>query len=230
MQNTYKHFKHGPYDYIKVSSSSNLVIPLDVAKDHLFLPAASSVDDAVLTLMIKGLAEYVEKLTYRTILTSRYKCFMDYLPREPILIKKSPLQELVSFEYYSNNTLTALSLGDVYTTESSTYSMVDTISGKDWPQHDYRKQAIKLTFDAGYGDTHESVPADLKMAMMHHLAKWFEQRGDIDDQTARNEGLRYSIQTCMPHTSKAIYAQYKIMQTKKRDRYVSVQAGVPLTW
>lgn len=230
MQNTYKSFKNGPYDYIKVSSSANLAIPLDVAREHLFIPASDSLEDPVLTLMIKGIAEYVQKLTYRDLLTTRYKCFLDFLPHQPIVLKKSPFSSLVSFEYYKDNVLTTLDLADLYTTESHYHAMIDTVSGKSWPQIDYRKQAVKITFDSGYGDTHESIPDDLKMAMIHHLAKWYEQRGDVDEYTARNEGLKYSAQTSVPHTSKMIYAQYKIPLIKQRDQYVSIQAGLPISW
>ncbi len=230
MQNTYKHFQAGPYDYARVSTTANLAIPLDIAREHLFLPASDSLEDPVLTLMIKGIMDYVQKLTYRTLLTTRYKCYLDYLPRNPILLKKAPFKTLVSFEYYKDGVLTPVNLADLYTTDSNSYSMIDTVGGKDWPVVDYRKQAVKITFDAGYGDTHASLPDDLKMAMLHHLAKWYEQRGDVDDFTARNEGLKYSAQTAIPHTSKMIYAQYKITQMKQRDRYVSVQAGFPISW
>jgi len=117
-----------------------------------------------------------------------------------IEIERSKLQSITSIQYYKDGSLTTVSSSIYYITNNPDFASIYLVDGQEWPADvDNRKQAVQITFVAGYGATGSSVPSDLKIAMLEHIAAYYENRGDCADCTEN-----------IPAFSRQIYASNKI--------------------
>jgi uncharacterized phiE125 gp8 family phage protein len=70
--------------------------------------------------------------------------------------------------------------GDKQTLDPSTYTVsCDKITlnvGATWPLTDRKQDCIQITYPAGYGDTADTVPSQLKLAVMFLAAHFYENR------------------------------------------------------
>jgi len=64
---------------------------------------------------------------------------------------------------------------------------------------------LTVVYQAGYGDTADNVPSDIRMAIRTHVATLFEQRGSTDEKAI----------LAVPHSLEAFY------QLRRRSCYVA---------
>ncbi len=224
MSYIYNQTKKSTYGYKVIEAPSELPIDLcQLKRDHLFLSPDPNERDSYLTLLIEAAASVAEGLTRRELLSKKFKCYLDVFPNSAIKILRSKLQSVDSIKYYSNGVLTTLPPSDYYITDEDNYAYIDTAANvSNWPYGvDNRKQAIEIIFNAGYGQYSDDIPSDLRLAMMQHIAKVYENRGDCTDMSVTNEGLKFAIQASVPHVCKMIYQKYKILYTDDTNSYVS---------
>ena len=154
------------------------VITLDEAKNYLRVDSAD--DNALITMWIEAAEDEVEKLTWRTLLTTTFELIYDEVG-ESIEIVKSPLQEVTKIETIDDagvKTEVSSSLYNVDTTGQRGRVMLK--SGCVWPSHRGFASFI-ITAKAGYGDNATDVPAALRTAVFIALAIIYENRGVIDE-------------------------------------------------
>jgi uncharacterized phiE125 gp8 family phage protein len=154
------------------------VITLDEAKNYLRVDSAD--DNALITMWIEAAEDEVEKLTWRTLLTTTFELIYDEVG-DSIEIVKSPLQEVTKIETIDDagvKTEVSSSLYNVDITGQRGRVMLK--SGCVWPSHRGFASFI-LTVKAGYGDQASSVPAALRTAVFIALAIIYENRGVIDE-------------------------------------------------
>ena len=61
------------------------------------------------------------------------------------------------------------------------YSQIFLKEDQEWPTNiDLVPQAVEIIFTSGYGATEASVPADVKIALLSHIAFMYENRGDCN--------------------------------------------------
>ncbi len=93
-----------------------------------------------------------------------------------------PFQSLTAVEYYdADGVLQTAELTDYEVLLSGDFVVVRPKSGKSWPQAQNRDDAIKLTYDAGYGDAASDVPRDIRQAMMMLIAHMYENREAVTE-------------------------------------------------
>jgi len=77
--------------------------------------------------------------------------------------------------------------GDEQTLDSAAYALLDRLEwpkliaarGHTWPETWDFSGSVKITFDAGYGEGMETIPAQLRMATMQTVADWFRFGGNV---------------------------------------------------
>ena len=152
--------------------------------------------DNDLCLFIKTVTNKAEQITGRDLLNKTYKGFLDCFPsdRVGIQIQKSKLQSIVSIKYLVAGVLTTFDASNYYITDKQEYSEIWLFDGKSWPTDVdiNRRQAIEITFTAGYGEKPCSVPDDFINAMLAHVNLLNENRGDCADEKGLN-GLITSL-------------------------------------
>jgi uncharacterized phiE125 gp8 family phage protein len=201
------------YSYSIVTPSANLPIVLTDLKAHLKILATDTSQDTYLTAIIYAVVGFAEKYTKRTLLETTFSTYRDDF-NSIIKLRRSRFISLTTFQYYVSSVLQTVPSTLYYTTDESDFSKIILKSDSAYPEDiDDRLDAIKIVFKAGYGATNASIPRDLYMALLHHAARLYENRGDCD--STLNEELAFKSDTDvitkhLPSLSKAVYGLYRI--------------------
>ncbi len=177
--------------YILETGNDTLVVSL--AEMKLYLKVDNTADDNLITSLIHAATSLVEKYISRELLNKTFTMYLDLFPfckqygntvesnfnNYTIQVKRSKLQSITSIKYYDNDVLTTLDSALYSFSEDNDYSRIYLIDDSTlWPSTDDRKQAVEIEFVAGYGETTDDVPEDLKTAIKMLVAYIYENRGD----------------------------------------------------
>jgi len=194
-------FFQQPIDYILVTGAGSCMpVTLANTKAWLKIPSTLDADDGLITALIKASTGYFEKITGRDLITKTYKTYLDAFPvvdnlyyfqgvsslmpqykDNGIYLRKSVLQAITSIEYYVDGVLVTWGASNYYTTQSSDYSAIYLALNKNFPTDvDFRKQAIKITFTAGYGDCDANVPDDIQQALFRFINYLYAFKGVVN--------------------------------------------------
>jgi len=171
----------------------------------------NNAEEATLQLILNSAIAFCQVYTRRVLITTEFKTLRDeFIQRANYIeLRKSPFQSLTSFKYYNEaNVLVDVDPETFMLTQETDYSKIAIFDGKAWPAdvNSARPfQAIEIIFKSGYGDTTESVPAELKIGIMAHALNVARNRGDCADSCGAGN---------MPSTSSMIYNQFRIREIR----------------
>jgi uncharacterized phiE125 gp8 family phage protein len=182
-------------DYELITGSDQKPLTIEEVKNFLRIDDSCFNDE--IAILIDTITNKAEQITGRDLLNKTYKGFLDHFPNgcyppyyynnSPIQIQKSKLQSITSIQYLKDNILTTFNSTKYYFDKKQEYSSIYLIDGESYPTDvDRRKQAVEITFVAGYGGSPCNIPPDLKSAMLRHAALLFENRGDCGDEKSIN--------------------------------------------
>ncbi len=154
-------------------------VTLAEVKDHLRID--DTADDAVLTILIQAARENVEHQQKRQLITATYEYTLDGFPAGDIVLPMPPLISVASISYEDTagdtQTWAAANYQVDITGERGTVSVEPTES---YPSTEAdRKNAITITYDAGYGAAASDVPETTRLAIMMLAAHWAENREPV---------------------------------------------------
>jgi uncharacterized phiE125 gp8 family phage protein len=93
--------------------------------------------------------------------------------------------------------------GEEQTLNSNQYLLIDDRIyleyGEDYPKTRRQKNAVKVTFVAGYGDTPKSIPNPIRQAMLMLIAHWYDNRTNV----------AFASTTLIPFTVDALIAPFR---------------------
>lgn len=166
-------------EYTLVTPATYPALDLNDAKEHLKISGSDY--DAQLLDLIAVTSSFAERITGRDLINKTYKGYLDCFPHSGVMqIRKSKLQSITSIQYYKDDVLTTLSASDYYITDEQDYSCIHIKEDAMIPTVDDRRQAVIITFVAGYGIDACDVPKLLKQAMLSQIATLFNDAGDCD--------------------------------------------------
>lgn len=165
-------------------------VTLQEAKDYCKID--TDVDDDIVLRLINGATQYVESYCNTSLITQTkivwlnpsdvdYKYNYVDLPIGPII----EIDELNS--YGQTNTET---LADVHYTLSGRRLFWD--NGYYWPSDVRGFDSYAVTALVGYGDDAESVPEDIKNAILMLVANWYQNR-EATPLEAQDKTIPYSV-------------------------------------
>lgn len=151
-------------------------VKLEEAKEYLRVE--HSADDAEITRLIKAARQYVERVTWRALISQTWKLRLNCFPCGPIYLPKPPLSSVSSVSYVdadgnSQTWSSSLWTSDIY----SEPGVLEPAYGEAYPTTRAIRQAITITFVAGYGTATTDVPEEIRRALMEHVGKAYEHRG-----------------------------------------------------
>jgi uncharacterized phiE125 gp8 family phage protein len=149
--------------------------------------AEAVIDDAlIISVFIPGVTNFAEMYTKRDFINRTYRTFRDNFCNATIELRRSALQSVDSVKYFKDNALTTVDASTYYSTFEHDFSTLQPVHGASWPGDvDCRLQAIQIEFLAGYGASADDVPADLKFAMLQHIADLYFNRGECCDDCSK---------------------------------------------
>lgn len=168
------------FTYNVSTAAAAKAITLNEVKSHLKICLTDSAEDDYLNLLIEMATAFGEKYTKRTFINTGFTTFRDDF-NDSLLLRRSKVSAIASIKYLISGVLTTLST-DVYnftdvTSFSEIFLKVDQVFPTDVDQV---PQAVEIIFTAGYGVSATDIPADVKFAMLNHIADLYSNRGDCD--------------------------------------------------
>jgi len=159
----------------------------------------TTADDTLVTNLIIGARQWVEKYTARALITQTWQMWIDLWPAatelwwdgvrqgpvtgldqiSTINLPRAPLQSVTSVQYFDDS--------DNATVWSASNYFVDTIrepgrlalrQGATWPVPSRLTNGIMVEYVAGYGDAGSAVPETIKTAIRQIVSHWYEHRGE----------------------------------------------------
>jgi len=193
-----------PYEIVSVSGSNDDLLSLTEIKEWLRIDPSDNSEDNILLMLRDGVITFAEEYTSKTFLTTTFRTTRDQFSNQRwIELRKCPYDSLTSFQYFVNGVLTAVPANLFYVEKTIDYPNIRLNEGQTWPQNqDGRLAAIEIEFVAGSG----AISSGIKVALLNHIASWYEKRGDCDD---------CSCESALPSASKQVYGQEKIMKFGK---------------
>lgn len=160
---------------VQITAPTTKIITLEEAKDFAIIDIND--DDALITAMINTANDYVENYCNRQFIDAGFELINDCFIQDMVM-PKGKISSILKVEYMDEN--------EVYQTLANTEYYI-------YGEHDrYRlhfntipstisnKQAIKITFVAGYG-TIDDVPEGVKSYMKIKVKDLYEYRDNIED-------------------------------------------------
>jgi uncharacterized phiE125 gp8 family phage protein len=155
------------------------VEPVTVEELRLHSVIDDDAADSYLESLLASATQRAETITGRQLTTATYYWTLDRFA--PVLyVPRPPLQSVEAITYAT----TAALMGTV---DESYYSVaasddpgrITLAYGCSWPWVYPRPGAVCIEFVAGYGDTADDVPADIRHAIRLLAGWWYEQREDV---------------------------------------------------
>jgi uncharacterized phiE125 gp8 family phage protein len=159
-------------------------VSLTDAKAHLRIDTSD--DDALISAAITAARVHVEAKTRRVLIEQGWRVYLDAWPKQRIVpVPVAPLLAVDSLTVYDPT-------GDPIVVDTDDYE-VDTVSvpgrlflSSPVPVLVGRAvNGIEIDVTAGYGTTSIDVPAPLRQAIMMLVAHWYEHRGAVGHDLAR---------------------------------------------
>lgn len=167
-----------------------LVVPLQYVRDDHIRAASDASDDSRIQRAIFSAQSQCERFTGRALLPQTWKLVLDRFPKSgTILLPYPPLIEVTQIQYQDADDVTQTLATTIYsvvrqTGERARRSVVDRIQDQTWPTTYRRRDAVTVTFRAGYvevaGASPEvaNVPDPLKEGIAMRAAEYYKQRTD----------------------------------------------------
>lgn len=157
--------------------------PLTIQEAKQHLRVTHDDEDSYILSLIKMARRYCEQVQGRAYLTQTQVLQLDEFPilsDVPIELPNPPLISITSIAYVD-------SAGDTQTWSSSYYTVdIRHEPGRVYPGYTYtypsvrdQRNAVTITYTAGYGTNPASVPQEYRHAMLLMLAHWYEYRQPV---------------------------------------------------
>jgi len=169
------------YSLKKTSGPGSEPITLAEAKAHLRISGTDEND--LINGLIQAAREMAETYTKRQLITSTYTAkYRDFPDAEgSIHVPRTPLQSVTSITYIDNQGAEQTLSTDVYEVlDDDTEAWIVLKPLQSWPEvQAEKKQAVTVTFVAGYGNSGSSVPAAARSAILMLIGHLFENRESV---------------------------------------------------
>lgn len=169
--------------YGLTQSVAPTVEPLTLAEVKRHLRIDHTDDDVYINdYLIKAAREHVEDVTERQLITATWVLKLPDFPceGEPLKLPRPPLLTVSSITYYVDSVSTTWSSTAYSVLTTETPGVVEESTEDSWPDADKRRDAVTVTYTAGYGAAASAVPLKIKQAMLLLVGNWYEHREAAD--------------------------------------------------
>lgn len=183
------------------TAPTETAVSLDEAKTHLRVDHSD--DDGYILSLIRAATSAVENEANRQIITATWDQSIDAFPNrgEPIVLYRPPVQGVTEITYTDDDGATQTVSTDTYklTDPDNAYATISLKDNQDWPTDEiHERDAVKVTFKAGYGDSSADVPEAIRVAVMMLVATLYECRSDaLDAKLSANPAAMRVLQSEM---------------------------------
>lgn len=153
-------------------------ISLAEAKAHLHVDDAA--EDDLITRLIVAARNWAEEATGRQLIEADWTLWLDAFPVEGIVLPRPPLSAVTKVSYVATSgVLTVLAAANYQVSEGAEPGIIWPAYGKTWPATRPQRQAVKIEYTAGYGETAADVPATIRQAMFLLIGHYYKYREPV---------------------------------------------------
>ena len=154
--------------------------PLSLAEAKAWLRLDSATEDDLVAALIVSARMIVEATTRRMLLTQSWRLVYDCWPRSNIVnIPLAPFRALTAMRVYDQNNVAQPVAATLATLDASPDRARLSFPGNP-PMPGRAIAGIEIDVVAGYGALPSSLPEPVRQAMRMLVARWYENRGDIE--------------------------------------------------
>lgn len=140
-------------------------------------PSANTTGDPLINMMIASARQYAEAILHRYLITQTIDLYLDCF--DSWEIKLPPLQSVTAITYVDTDGATqTIDAADYLVDAMSVPARITPAYGLSWPSTRAQKNAVKLRFVAGYGDSSD-VPACIKHWMLMRIKQAYDNRDSV---------------------------------------------------
>lgn len=198
------------YTIVTPPALDKLVVSLNEAKTWLKIDSSDCANDVEITSLIKAAQKAFEAYTKLTLLKTKFKTERDYFGQDWEL-RRGPIIDITRFEYKKTGTLTAVNSSTYFLHKNAEYGFgyIALKDGNLWPSGaDAQKDSIEIEFNAGFGDTADDFPDDIKIGLLNVVAHYYSNRGDCGGgDCATNDAYYLGI----PMHAAAFFQRYRVL-------------------
>ena len=154
--------------------------PVSLAEARAFLRVDDTAEDELIATLIAAARIHVESVTSRALLSQSWRLALEEWPASGAVgFPITPVLQLVAVRYFG-------ALGEPHEIDLAEVT-TDLAAGRAFlpaaptlvsaPLR--RQHEVELDFTAGFGESADDVPADLRQAMLMLVAYWFEHRDAV---------------------------------------------------
>lgn len=160
-----------------------VVEPITLAEAKAHCRVDAETDDVLIQGYITTAREWVEDYIDLALVTQQLVMKLDAfpaeieLPRPPMIASGTATAVTVTYVANEAGATATLATSQYRVDRDSTPGVIRTTYAGSWPSHIIDKNAVTVTWWAGYGDT-ASVPQRVKSAMLMCVHELYEKRGD----------------------------------------------------
>jgi uncharacterized phiE125 gp8 family phage protein len=154
------------------------VEPLSIAETKAWLRIEGEAEDDIVGALIGSARLVVESLTRRLLVVQTWRLVLDDWPARGVTLPFSPVRSVIVRTFDASGAAT--------TTDPEQYRLdafggdVTLIFTGNAPQPGRPHAGIEIDVEAGFADNADGVPAPLRQAMRILVARWYENRGDVE--------------------------------------------------
>lgn len=154
--------------------------PVSLLEAKNFMRLDSAQDDVLVSTLITAARIHIETTIGKVLISESWSYYLDKWPKsKTIYFPLDPIQSIEEVRFHTTDeNYTTLSEDDYSTDLVSNHPRL-LFNGTNPAGNSKKLNQLEVRFIAGYGDTTEDVPADLKQALLMLAAHWFEQRDPI---------------------------------------------------
>lgn len=155
------------------------VEPLSLAEAKAWLRIVGTAEDDVIAALIASARLVIEALTRRVLIAQTWRVMLDRAPPDGFLLPVSPVRSIVAVRVYPATGTPQALAPEAYALEQDLGSGRLRFNASP-PEPGRVRDGFEIDVVAGFGETAAAVPGPLRQAMRLLIARWYENRGDVE--------------------------------------------------
>lgn len=178
------------------------VEPISLAQAKNWLRIDHADEDELVAALIASARLVVESASGRMLILQTWRLVMDEWPAGDIVVPLAPVRQIIALRTLSTaGTGVPVPPSSYVASAIGGQGRVRFLSSPPAPQRPIG--GIEIDVEIGFSPNPQGVPETLKTAMRLLVARWYEQRGDVESDGAFE---------CMPPAIAALIAPYRRMR------------------
>ena len=155
------------------------VEPISLTQAKIWLRIDHSHEDELISALIASARLVVESAARRMLVLQTWRIVMDQWPSADIIIPLAPVRRVLALRTLNDVDAGVVAPPSTYIAATSGgVGRIRFLTAAIAPQK--KIGGVEIDVELGFGSGPEGVPETLKTAMRLLIARWYEQRGDVE--------------------------------------------------